>query len=387
MYQPDIPAYLDAIKQQYETLMAENKSLKQENLHLVEANGQYIRKIQYYMSLFNRQKHSAEEPPMLSPSRPAKCLKRGSDWFIDGDKLCTISMREKVIMPYKITNAVISRCGRYVAFGCNYRIFILLEGRLYFLNPATEKMEGYDGGAIERDFQEYKVCPMDFTPTSSHLYSSDGNGMIRIWNIGLGVQESSFKSSDPIGISIVDNLTFVIGRDKTLKVYDGKRQVVSLSSGEEFTGPMSVSSNGGFVYATVSKNKILVFDMKTESSYLTATNEERILAMAISSENMTLSVGGYSRTAGLYKIKSEKPSCRLQETIEQKGAVLALGFIGSHLLVGQQEGFMVWDLKQKRSMRVQINESNVIGVSVSEECFTTIDNNGVLRVWAYKFTE
>lgn len=380
MYQPDISAYLDAIKQQYDTVVAENKSLKQENIRLAEANGQYIRKMQYYMNVFNRQMCSEG----LSPSRPAKCLKRGSDWFVDGDRLCVVSMREKIAMPMKITNAVASRCGRYVAFASSHRVFVLVGGDVYFLNAGTEKMEEYDGGMF-RD-QEYRLCAMDFTADSQYLYVGEG-GMARMWSMAKGVQERAFKCSDAVAMRVVDSLLFVAGRDKTLGVYDDGRLVASLSSMDEFNGPMAVGLNGDYVYAVVGKNKIVVVDVKAEKLYLTNTGEERVLAMAMSPENMAVCVGGYSRMAAMYRMKSEKPLCRLQESIEQKSPVLALDFIGDVLVVGQHEGLVMWDVKQKKSMRVHMNESNVIGLSVCRDFFTTVDNNGVLRLWNYHLGE
>lgn len=386
MFQPDILAYLDAIRQQYETLVAENKSLKQENLRLAEANSQYVRKMQYYMSMFSRQKHPLEPSPH-SPSRHAKCLKRGSDWFVDGDKLFAVSMRNKIMMGSKITNAVVSRCGRYIAFGCGYRGFVLKEGEIYFLNPGSERMERYNSRVFDKDMPEYKICPMDFTPDSMFLYVADEVGVVRIWNMDKGALEDSFKSFDVIALKAMGSLVFTIGWDKTLKVYSGTRQVACLSSGEEFSGPMVVSSNGDFVHAVVGNSKILTFNMKTESSYLTSTNEERILAIAVSPENMLLSVGGYGRMAEIYKMRPEKSTSRLHDTIEQKTGILALGFTDGSLVVGQHEGFMVWDLKQKKSMRVQISESNVVGISACEDCLTTIDNNGVLRVWGCRPAE
>lgn len=386
MYQPDFFAYLDAIRQQYETILAENKSLKQENLRLAEANNQCMRKV-HYMEMFNRQKYSMVDPPVSLHSRPAKCLKRGSDWFVDGDNLCEVSIREKIMMPSKITNAVISKCGAYIAFGCGYSVFLVLRGRVYFLNNNSEKIEKYEGGVLDKNLQDHKVCPMDFSSDSSYLYAADDAGCVRTWNIAEGVQKDSFKTPDPIALSVAGSLVFVIGGDRTLRAYENTRQVVSLNSNEDFSGPMVVSPNADFVYAIVGKNKILVFDMKTESSYLTTTSEEKILAMAVSPENMVLSAGGYGRTAGLYRIKAEKPSCRLYDTIDQRSIVLSLGFVGDHLLVGQYDGFVIWDVKQKKSMKVQMSESNVIGVSVCRGYFTTVDNNGALRLWSYKPTE
>ncbi|CAD25094.1 TRANSCRIPTIONAL REPRESSOR FOR RNA POLYMERASE II [Encephalitozoon cuniculi GB-M1] len=386
MFQPGIEAYLDAIKQQYNTIAAENRSLRQENIRLVEANSQYARKIQYYTSILGRQKRMAVDSGS-SFVRTPKCLKRGSDWYTDGDMLCMLSVRDKIVMPGRITNAVVSSCGKFVAFGCGYRVFAVIERTIWFLNSSSERMERYEEGMFEGETQEYRICPMDFTPDSLHLYAADGKGAVRIWSMDSKAQEGILKSSDPIALKIVKNLVFTIGWDKTISIYDENGQVITLNSGEEFGGPMVVSPDGGFIYAVVNRNKILVLDVKAEMTYLTNTNEDRILAMAVSDEHMTISAGGYGRNVDLYRIKAEKPSCRLQDTIEQKGTVFSLGFVGRHLLVGQPDGIMIWDLEEKRSMRVQTHESNVIGISTCKDCFTTVDNNGVLRVWKYRPVE
>lgn len=383
MFQPGIEAYLDAIKQQYDTVLAENRSLRQENIRLTEANGQYVRKIQYYTSVLNRQKHMPVGPSEGGLPRAPKCLKRGSDWKVDGDRLGIVSMRERVAMPWKITNAVVSRCGRFVAFGCGYKVFLEIEKMVWLLDPSSERMVRYEAGMLEGETQEYKICPMDFTDDSLYLYVADGRGGVRMWSLTSKAQEGML-ACDPIAIKAVKNLVFVADWSRAMKVYDGGSQVASVTSGEEFSGPMAVSRDGSFVYAVASRNKILVLDVDAETTYLTSTGEERILAMAISPEHMMVSVGGYRRSAGLYRIKAGKPSCRPQDAIEQRGVVLSLGFIQSHLLVGQPEGVMIWDLKEKTSMRIQIHESNVIGISVGEGCFSTVDNNGVLRIWSYK---
>ncbi|AFN82531.1 D40 domain-containing putative transcriptional repressor for RNA polymerase II [Encephalitozoon romaleae SJ-2008] len=383
MFQPGIEAYLDAIKQQYDTIMAENRSLRQENVRLVEANSQYARKIQYYTSLMNRQKHIPSSDPGSSFIRASKCLKRGSDWSIDGDNLCRVSACGRIVMPGKITNAVISPCGRFVAFGCGYKVFVVMESIIWFLNSSSEKMEKYEERMCEGETQEYRICPMDFTQDSLRLYVADGKGAVRVWNLASKSQERLLKSSDPISLKIIRDLVFTIEWDKTVNVYSLDEKILSLNPGEEFGGPMTVSPDGGFVYAVVNRNKILIIDVKGEMTYMTSTNEERILAMSISNERMIMSAGGYGRNVVLYRIKPEKPSCRCQDVIEQKGTILSLGFIRSHLLVGQPEGVMIWDLEEKKSMRIQINESNVIGISTSKNFFTTVDNNGILRIWRY----
>ncbi|AFM97813.1 hypothetical protein EHEL_020570 [Encephalitozoon hellem ATCC 50504] len=387
MFQPGIEAYLDAIKQQYDTIMAENRSLRQENVRLVEANSQYARKIQYYTSVLNRQKHPLSDDPETAFIKPSKYLKRGCDWYCDGDNLCKVSVCARVVMPGKITNAVISSCGRFVAFGCGYKVFVIMENVIWFLNASSEKMERYEERMCEGETQEYRICPMDFTQDSLRLYAADGKGGVRVWNLASKLQEGLLKSCDPIALKIVRDMMFTTEWDKTVNVYSLNEKMLSLNSGEEFSGPMAVSPNGSFVYAVVNRSKILILDVKAETTYLTNTNEERILAMSVSGERMMMSAGGYGRNVGLYRIKPERPSCRCQDAIEQKGTVLSLGFIRNHLLVGQPEGVIIWDLEEKRSMRIQIHESNVIGISTSKNFFTTVDNNGILRIWRYNPVE
>ncbi|ADM11058.1 WD40 domain-containing putative transcriptional repressor for RNA polymerase II [Encephalitozoon intestinalis ATCC 50506] len=382
MFQPGIEAYLDAIKQQYDTVMAENRSLRKENIRLVEANGQYARKIQYYTSILNRQKHMSLETEG-SFIRPPKYLKRGSDWSVDGDKLCIVSVRDKIMVGGKITNAVISKCGKFVAFGCGYKVFIVMEKTIWFLDTSSEKMERYEEGMFEGETQEYRICPMDFTCDSLYLYAADGKGAVRIWSLKSKAQEGLLRPCDPVALKITNNLVFTIEWDKTMNVYDSNNKVLTLSSEEEFSGPMAVSPDGSFVYAVVGRTKILVFDIKTEMVHLANTNEDRILAIATSPEHAIMSIGGHGRNAYLYRIKKEKPLPRVQDSIDQRGTVFSLGFIGNHLLVGQPEGVMIWDLSEKRSMRIQLQESNVIGISTCKDSFATVDNNGVLRVWRY----
>ncbi|KAH9412047.1 hypothetical protein HK407_02g02690 [Ordospora pajunii] len=382
MFQPGIEAYLDAIKQQYDELLAENKALKHENSRLSAENSQYVRRIQHYNSVLNERKH-AEQGDGSQCNVRMKRLKRGSDWVAEGDLFCSVSLCERIVLPVKITNAVVSRCGKYVVFGCGHRAFMLVEKEIWYLNASTEKMERCDAGMFRADAQEYKICPMDFASDSQYLYVFDGKAAVRIWNVKSRMQEGLLRTSDPVSLKIMNSMVFIAERDKILKVYKDQKQVLKLKVNEELSGLMIVSPNGKFVYMVVNRNQILVIDVHAETSYLTSTNEERLLAIAVSQESMLASIGGYGKIAGLYKIKPEKPSCRLQDTIEQNGPVLALEFIGSHLLVGQPEGFMIWDLNEKKNMQVEIYESNVINLSAGKGCFTTIDNNGILRIWMH----
>ncbi|KAM0671541.1 hypothetical protein CWI42_020260 [Ordospora colligata] len=382
MFQPGIEAYLDAIKQQYDELLAENKALKQENSRLAAENSQYVRRVQHYSSVLNERKN-AQQGDGNECNLHMKRLKRGSDWVAEGDLFCSVSLCERIVLPAKITNAVVSKCGKYVIFGCGYRAFMLVDKEIWHLNIATERMERCDAGMFGTDVQEYKICPMDFASDSQCVYMFDGKAAVRIWNVNTKVQEGLLRVSEPISLKVVNNVVYIAERDKILKVYKDQKQVLKLKVNEELSGLMIVSPNGKFVYIVVNRNQILVVDVHTETSYLISTNEERLLAIAVSQENMLASIGGYGKTAGLYKIKPEKPSCRLQDTIEQNGPVLALEFIGSHLVVGQPEGFMIWDLNEKKSMQVEIYESNVINVSAGKGCFTTIDNNGILRIWMH----
>jgi hypothetical protein len=380
MYQPDITTYLDAIKQQYETLLEENRNLKQENTRLADANGQYIRKIQYYMSVFNKQ-NTNKELGLKSLLKNTRCLKRGSDWLIEGDMLLDVSLSGKLTMPCKITNATVSRCGEYIAFGCNQQGFLVHRGTTYLLSTSTERMEVYDRSVFEAGFQEPKAYHMGFTEDSAHLYATNGRGMMLMWSLEERALELSFKVGEAVGICVSGKLVLVAGSDKTLKVYENTKHILTMPSSEELNGPMTAISGSDIVYAVVGKNKLGVFDLKAESHYSSVVSEERILGIAISKEHRVLSVGGYSRQTGLHRIKVDKPTFRLVDTIEQKGAVMSLAFLDGLLVAGQQEGFIVWDITQKRSMRVQMNESNTIGLSVGGGFLVSVDNNGILRSW------
>jgi hypothetical protein len=385
MYQPDITTYLDAIKQQYETLLEENRTLKQENTRLADANGLYMRKIQYYVSAFK--KGNGKEMGIKSPLKSARCLKRGSDWLVEGDMLLDVSLRAKVSMACKITNAVVSKCGEYIALGCNQQGFLMHRGMTYFLNSSTEQMEVYDRSVLDTGFQEYKTYHLSFSDDSAHLYATNGRGVMRVWDLETHAVGCSFKIGEAVGVCVSNGLVFVGGSDKTLRVYENTKHILTIASGDEFNGPMAAAPGAEVVYAVVGKNKLGVFDLKAESFHSSVVNDERILGMAISPENRLLALGGYGRLAGLYRIKADKPVFRLIDTIEQKGTVMSLAFLDGLVIVGQHEGFIVWDMGQKRSMRVQVSESNIIGLSVGGDCLVSVDNNGILRNWRLSVPE
>lgn len=134
MFQPDLTTYLEAIKQQYDQLLQENKMLKQENKKLMELNLEYKRTIHAYTSL----------------QRSTNIIKMGSDWTVEGNKLHDIHLIKKFyfrdISYPSITNDNI------LIFISNNVVYILEDNMLYhIINDQIILYEDYNNKRFKSD--------------------------------------------------------------------------------------------------------------------------------------------------------------------------------------------------------------------------------------------
>jgi hypothetical protein len=291
------------------------------------------------------------------PTISKKIIKMGSNWQIEGDNIRPIFLYKKFKFACDICNVAISKEGQ-IAFSCNKKIFLYQNNILYTVD---ESIKIYDPSIFLGDLSSSHRCVFAFDEESLVVYYRSSihkfSNNKRIWSISVPNAYQIVASGGLLYVGTREYKILVLKETEIIKTYEYKDNVQSFS---------------------VDMGNICVFSdhrigLLNKNSYV--NEAQRILSMDISNGNIIYGGDDY------LKICKASNSLETMENIAMKKGIILIKIWNSHVLVSTQDkSFTIWDLPQRKSMKVVMSE-NIVDISANEDKICTVDCNGGLNIW------
>ncbi|EOB11319.1 transcriptional repressor for RNA polymerase II [Nosema bombycis CQ1] len=422
MYQPDINTFLEAIKQEFENIKKDNKLLKQENLKLIELNNQYLQKL---ASLSYKEKSVLKLGSdwdvegdnifeislnyKISIGEPITSLSISYDGifiaFVSGnsvyilvDQIIYLLENEKMVKYDKYRNKRIRRNsinsinGSSINGGFNNGSGSLNVSNNGLLNPSINSNPSINNPSINSNpsINNILLKKIFFSKDNHLLFVVEPEGFIKVWDIKERSPLRSFNLPEVKSLYSYGDLVYAISIDRTLRVYDKDKIIIVITTNEDLEGPLFLSKDKKQIYCK-GKSSLIFFDLERRSynSMPIKQNEEckinNLEHKQSNNSNNGESPSFYSNftlisnlgflclssktTLNFYKTNPP----RFLSSNQNEECNYCLCSFGNVLVVGHKNGISFYDIKNKRKMKINIEDSNTYNIDCSDNKIVTVE--------------
>ncbi|KAK6089366.1 hypothetical protein P3W45_001689 [Vairimorpha bombi] len=368
MYQPDINTYLEAIKQQYDLLLQDNKMLKQENKKLIDMNLEYKRKIAYYKNMY----------------KSNNLIKMGSDWSVEGFKIFNIHQIRKFFFK-EIYCSNISSDGRFIFFISNNIVHILENFNLFqVINDQIVLYEEYASKKYKTSYVNYDGSRSHvryFLDDQDNLYTFQNN-FLKKFNLKDKLITDTLNMPNHISMVVRSNLIHLTCYDKSFRIYDSDKLVLILTSTEEIKSNLILINNTG--YSISSRNNLIIFDIQNKSIKITKIFNNDVYDINNRLYNIdNILVIRNNNNLLFYNTLGKDTDNNIIRDIEIEEDIKFINVLGKNIIVGNKESLILYDYKNNKKMYIKIKESEILNISNNEKNIV-VEGNNLLRIFEIK---
>ncbi|WUR04277.1 WD40 repeat domain-containing protein [Vairimorpha necatrix] len=349
MYQPDINTYLDAIKQQYDVLLQENKKLKIENKKLIESNLDFKRKINFYKNIH----------------KPTNLIKLGSDWSVEGHKHFDFSQIKKFYFK-DLYFSSICKNGNIIFLSQNI-LHVLIDNSVFLL--VNDTFVEYDDNikkfkySFDNPYIRYFLDDEDFL----YIFS---NNFLKKYDVTNRSLISTINMPNHIGIVVKNNIIYLTCYDKSFRMYNGDKLILLLNSPEEIKSNLLIFNNIGYSVST--RNNLVIFDITNKTVKIINLNINEDIKRIYNIENVIFLKATSLLIFDL--LNREVKELDIEEDVK------FMNIIDKYILVGNSSGLMFYEYKSKTKMYIKINDGDILNMANSGRN-VLVEGQNMIRVY------